>query len=149
MAKYYNFTATKDILLNIDRSYNYNLNIKLILVRKIWDEVVGDKLSQFTYPNNVYKGTLYVTCIHQGFMQALHLNKKMIYDKLQSHLKSVDSKLKIDDIRFVLGKKDNNYVKPVKSKEIENKNKHKEDIPNTREGLDLVLKRYFDMCNNS
>ncbi len=82
-----------DKLLTKKRFY---IKVKGNLALLKWDEVVGEKLAQFTTPLYYKEGVLYIGVVSSLFMRELTFMKKVILEKIKGRVG--DSP--INDIRF-------------------------------------------------
>lgn len=99
-----NLTDVKDILKNAVNENFYKYGLKILLLRKNWIDIVGEKLLLFTYPEYIKHKTLVVICIHQGWINTLKFHKNDILSTIKSKFNEY---FFIEDIIFKFGKIEN------------------------------------------
>ena len=86
-------TAIKEFLKKAGLEKGVSQNKALL----VWEEVVGDKVSQNTSPEKVESGTLYIKTSNPTWRQELVFKKTHIIKKLNNKL----GKNTIKEIRFI------------------------------------------------
>lgn len=94
---YYNIETSKNIISKLIKDpYTGNL-IKVELLRKNWSLIIGEKMCKYTKPEKIYNSTLYVICIHQGWINTLQFYKSKILDNIKEMF---ENEMIIDNVKF-------------------------------------------------
>jgi predicted nucleic acid-binding Zn ribbon protein len=95
----------KDILNSILKENKYLSEVKILKVKKKWNDIVGEELIKHTSPLYFKKDILFVNCDYQGWINTLQFYKS---DILNNIINIFSDEIKIIDIRFIFVK-DNNF----------------------------------------
>lgn len=101
---FYNIASVKDEMSNLLRLTNSSVYwmFKIENLKSVWIEIVGEKLSNLTCPEYIYKNTLCIYCKHAALIQSMNFYKKEMIQKIRTKIPD----LKIDDIYFSVKKKE-------------------------------------------
>ena len=97
MAKSNNFTGIKNILDNILKNEKYMPNLKIVKLKRDWNNIVGKQLSKYTQPKKIYQSVLVVDCNHSGWINTLQFYKDDILNKIREYY---PDDMGIKDIKF-------------------------------------------------
>lgn len=142
MAKQNNIIHIKEIIKNSINNKEFKENFKILLLKKQWNEIIGEKLYYHTAPQKILKNILYVKCAHQGWIQTLFFYKNDILKNIE---KFYQYELNIKDIIFIFGSIKQNDMIP-KTKKIIKESESKIEIKN--DNIQDLLTEFFKKRGN-
>lgn len=92
---FYNISDSKKIIDNLMNNLDLSDKFQIVKIKKDWENIIGEKMFKFTYPEKIYKNILYVKCTHSGWINSLNFNKSNILKKINESLK-----INLDNIYF-------------------------------------------------
>lgn len=100
MGKSNNFIDIKKILENIFKESKILPDINVLLLKKNWENIIGDQLYEHTEPIRINKNQLIIKCDHQGWINSLQFYKSEIINNINS----LSNNNIIKDIKFIFKK---------------------------------------------
>jgi hypothetical protein len=144
MANMNNIQHIKEIIKYSINNKEFKDNFRILLLKKKWIDIIGEKLSIHTCPEKIMNNKLYIKCDHQGWIQTLQFFKKNILENIAELYKK---EFLIKDIIFLLGKitiEEIDNIKNTKKEEIKIEEKSNEKTEST--DIDSLLNEYFIKC---
>ena len=145
MAKRNNISHIKEIIEGSINNREIRGNFKILLLKKAWKSIIGEKLYLHTAPQKILKNNLYIKCAHQGWIQTLYFYKSEILSNITKYYMD---EIQIKDLVFVLGKINKDDFADNANNLYENKNDIKHENMMKNDNLEDLLKEYFKICDN-
>ena len=92
----------KDIIDDIFKKTSFLSDFRIIRLKKVWKDIIGDQLYKHTNPVKIDRSTLVINCNHQGWINTLQFYKKEILENIRKYF---NDDFKISDVRFYYGKR--------------------------------------------
>ena len=92
----------RDIIDDIFKRTSFLSDFRIIRLKKVWKEIIGDQLYKHTIPVKIDRDTLVINCDHQGWINTLQFYKKEILENIK---KNFNDDFKLNKVRFYYGKR--------------------------------------------
>ena len=100
MKKSKHIPSLNEVLGTLFHDMKIESRMEHVMLRKVWQQAVGEQIANNTAPANVRNGVLFVNVASSVWMQQLNFMKDQILEKLNPRL---SEKNRLKEIRFKIG----------------------------------------------